>query len=41
MYAVVVLEETPVFNAGTVSVLNLESEVKMDAGVMTSDDFRS
>jgi beta-aspartyl-peptidase (threonine type) len=31
------LEDIPVFNAGTGSYLNLEGEVEMDASIMTSD----
>jgi beta-aspartyl-peptidase (threonine type) len=35
--AVKILEDTPVFNAGTGSSLNLEGEVEMDAAIMTSE----
>ena len=35
--AVVALEDDPLFNAGTGSVLNAEGEAEMDAGVMTGD----
>jgi len=39
--AVVVLEDDPVFNAGTGSVLNLDGEAQMDAGVMVSGGART
>lgn len=35
--AVIVLEDDPVFNAGTGAVLNFDGEVETDASVMTSD----
>ncbi len=35
--AAMILEDAPVFNAGTGSYLNLTGEVEMDASVMTSD----
>jgi beta-aspartyl-peptidase (threonine type) len=38
--AVVVLEDAPVFNAGTGSVLNLRGEVEMDAAVMDGEGRR-
>jgi beta-aspartyl-peptidase (threonine type) len=37
--AVVVLEDDPLFNAGTGSVLNRDGEVEMDAAVMTGHDL--
>lgn len=37
--AVVVLEDDPLFNAGTGSVLNRDGEVEMDASVMTGHDL--
>lgn len=39
--AVMVLEDDSAFNAGTGSVLNLEGEAEMDAGVMVSEGLRS
>jgi beta-aspartyl-peptidase (threonine type) len=38
--AVVVLEDDPLFNAGTGSVLNRDGEAEMDASVMTGEDLR-
>jgi L-asparaginase / beta-aspartyl-peptidase len=38
--AVAVLEDDPLFNAGTGSVLNRDGEVEMDAAVMTGNDLR-
>jgi beta-aspartyl-peptidase (threonine type) len=38
--AVVRLEDDPLFNAGTGSVLNAEGEVEMDASIMAGDDLR-
>jgi beta-aspartyl-peptidase (threonine type) len=38
--AVVALEDNPLFNAGTGSVLNLHGDVEMDAGVATGHDLR-
>lgn len=35
--AAMILEDTPVFNAGTGSYLNLKGDVEMDASIMTSD----
>jgi beta-aspartyl-peptidase (threonine type) len=37
--AVVLMEDNPLFNAGTGSVLNLEGAVEMDAAVMTGHDL--
>ena len=37
--AVVEMEDNPLFNAGTGSVLNLEAAVEMDAAVMTGHDL--
>ncbi|MFZ5660234.1 MAG: isoaspartyl peptidase/L-asparaginase family protein [Pseudomonadota bacterium] len=39
--AVVVLEDDPLFNAGTGSTLNLDGEAEMDAGVMVGQGLRS
>jgi beta-aspartyl-peptidase (threonine type) len=39
--AVVVLEDDPLFNAGTGSVLNHEGAVEMDASVMTGERLRA
>lgn len=39
--AVVAMEENPLFNAGTGSVLNLEGEAEMDAGVMCGEALRT
>ncbi len=39
--AVVVLEDDPLFNAGTGSVLNIEGEAEMDAGVMIGEALRT
>ncbi|HUL40364.1 MAG TPA: isoaspartyl peptidase/L-asparaginase family protein [Burkholderiales bacterium] len=39
--AVESLEDDPVFNAGTGSVLNLQGEAQMDASVMVSDRLRA
>ncbi|MGE0082383.1 MAG: isoaspartyl peptidase/L-asparaginase family protein [Thiohalomonadaceae bacterium] len=39
--AVMVLEDDPAFNAGTGSVLNLDGEAEMDAGVMVSAGLRT
>ncbi len=39
--AVSVLEDDPLFNAGTGSVLNLDGEAQMDAGVMVSEGLRT
>lgn len=41
MAAVVVLEDDPLFNAGTGSTLNLDGEAEMDAGVMVGQGLRS
>jgi beta-aspartyl-peptidase (threonine type) len=38
--AVVVLEDDPLFNAGTGSVLNRDGDAEMDAAVMTGDGLR-
>jgi beta-aspartyl-peptidase (threonine type) len=38
--AVVVLEDDPVFNAGTGACLNLDGEVELDASVMAGADMR-
>jgi beta-aspartyl-peptidase (threonine type) len=38
--AVVLLEDAPIFNAGTGSVLNRDGEVEMDASVMLGSDLR-
>jgi len=38
--AVVALEDDPLFNAGTGSVLNRDGEAEMDAAVMTGHDLR-
>ena len=38
--AVVVLEDDPLFNAGTGCVLNREGDAEMDAAVMTGEDLR-
>ena len=38
--AVVVLEENPLFNAGTGAALNRDGEVEMDASVMCGHDLR-
>ena len=35
--AIIVLEDSPYFNAGTGSNLNLEGELEMDASIMTND----
>jgi beta-aspartyl-peptidase (threonine type) len=39
--AVVLLEDDPLFNAGTGSVLNREGAAEMDAAVMTGEDLRA
>src|SRR5438067_118645 len=39
--AVVVLEDDPLFNAGTGATLNLEGEAECDACVMTGQDLRA
>lgn len=39
--AVVVLEDNPLFNAGTGSTLNLHGNVEMDAGIMDGDSLRA
>jgi beta-aspartyl-peptidase (threonine type) len=39
--AVVVLEDDPLFNAGTGSVLNAAGDIEMDAGVMAGDTLAS
>lgn len=39
--AVVALEDDPLFNAGTGSVLNRDGEVEMDASVMTGNGLRA
>jgi beta-aspartyl-peptidase (threonine type) len=38
--AAVVLEDDPLFNAGTGSALNADGEAEMDAAVMTGHDSR-
>ena len=39
--AVILLEDDPLFNAGTGSVLNRDGAVEMDASVMTGQDLRA
>jgi beta-aspartyl-peptidase (threonine type) len=39
--AVVVLEDNPLFNAGTGSTLNRHGNVEMDAGIMDGDSLRA
>ncbi|MEX0805141.1 MAG: isoaspartyl peptidase/L-asparaginase, partial [Candidatus Binatia bacterium] len=39
--AVVVLEDNPLFNAGTGSTLNSAGTVEMDAGIMDGDSLRA
>jgi beta-aspartyl-peptidase (threonine type) len=39
--AVIVLEDNPLFNAGTGSTLNQLGEVEMDAGIMDGDSLRA
>ena len=39
--AVVVLEDNPLFNAGTGSTLNSDGEIEMDAAIMEGDRLRA
>lgn len=39
--AIKILEDTPIFNAGTGSVLNIFGEVEMDASIMRGDNLKA